>query len=78
MLDHGEAKAVIVDPEFAGIMKKALALRQSTAPLLVIDVADAALRPAEPIGSIGYEAFVARGRGLASGSIRATSGTPLP
>ena len=61
MLDHGEAKAVIVDPEFAGIMKKALALRQSKAPLLVIDVADALYGPAEPIGSIGYEAFVARG-----------------
>ena len=41
MLDHGEAKAVIVDPEFAGTLKKALALRQSTAPLLVIDVEDA-------------------------------------
>ena len=38
MLDHGEAKAVIVDPEFSGVMKKALALRQSTRPLLVIDV----------------------------------------
>ncbi|MDP3826934.1 MAG: AMP-binding protein, partial [Polaromonas sp.] len=38
MLDHGEAKVLIVDPEFAGVMKKALALRQSGAPLLVIDV----------------------------------------
>ena len=41
MLDHGEAKVVIVDPEFAGTLKKALALRQSKAPLLVIDVEDA-------------------------------------
>ena len=62
MLDHGEAKAVIIDPEFAGTMKKALALRQSTAPLLVIDVEDAlytgeALR----IGSTTYESFVAGG-----------------
>jgi len=40
MLDHGEAKAVIVDPEFAGTMAKALQLRQSTTPLLVIDVQD--------------------------------------
>ncbi|HQQ54549.1 MAG TPA: AMP-binding protein, partial [Ottowia sp.] len=61
MLDHGEAKAVIVDPEFAGIMKKALALRQSKAPLLVIDVEDALYGPGQPIGSIGYEAFVAQG-----------------
>jgi fatty-acyl-CoA synthase len=41
MLDHGEAKVVIVDPEFSGTLKKALALRQSTRPLLVIDVHDA-------------------------------------
>jgi fatty-acyl-CoA synthase len=27
MLDHGEAKAIIVDPEFTSIVKKALALR---------------------------------------------------
>jgi fatty-acyl-CoA synthase len=62
MLDHGEAKAVIVDPEFAGVMKKALALRQSTRPLLVIDVEDALYTGAtEPLGSLTYEAFVARG-----------------
>src|SRR3569623_1760623 len=40
MLDHGEAKAVIVDPEFAGVMARALALRKSKRPLLVIDVQD--------------------------------------
>ena len=62
MLDHGEAKAVIVDPEFAGVMKKALGLRQSKAPLLVVDVEDALFNgPAEPIGSTTYEAFVAQG-----------------
>ncbi|PUE28140.1 acyl-CoA synthetase [Limnohabitans sp. Jir72] len=64
MLDHGEAKAVIVDPEFAGVMKKALALRQSTRPLLVIDVEDALYTgPSEKLGSVTYEAFVARGDG---------------
>jgi fatty-acyl-CoA synthase len=62
MLDHGEAKAVIVDPEFAAVMKKALALRQSTRPLLVIDVEDALYTGAtEPLGSVTYEAFVGRG-----------------
>jgi fatty-acyl-CoA synthase len=62
MLDHGEAKAVIVDPEFAGVMKKALALRQSTRPVLVIDVEDALYTgPTEKLGSVTYEAFVARG-----------------
>jgi len=62
MLDHGEAKVVIVDPEFAGVMKKALALRKSGTPLLVIDVEDALYAgPAERIGSIGYDEFIAAG-----------------
>ena len=62
MLDHGEAKAVIVDPEFAGVMKKALALRQSTRPVLVIDVEDALYSgPTEKLGELTYDAFVARG-----------------
>ncbi|WP_416560735.1 acyl-CoA synthetase [Limnohabitans sp. yimb22184] len=62
MLDHGEAKAVIVDPEFSGVMKKALALRQSTRPLLVIDVEDALYSGAsEKLGAVTYEAFVASG-----------------
>ena len=41
MLDHGEAKALIVDPEFAPVAQKALALRQAQTPLLLIDVEDA-------------------------------------
>ena len=61
MLDPGEAKAIIVDPEFAGIVKKALALRTSTAPLLVIDVEDALYGEGTKIGSVTYEAFVAQG-----------------
>ena len=62
MLDHGEAKVVIVDPEFAGTLKKALALRQSTKPLLVIDVEDALFTGlTERIGSTTFEAFVASG-----------------
>jgi fatty-acyl-CoA synthase len=62
MLDHGEAKAVIVDPEFSGVMKKALAMRQSTQPMLVIDVEDALYTgPTEKLGAVTYEAFVAQG-----------------
>jgi len=38
MLDHGEAKAVIVDREFAGIMRAALSLAKSRA--LVVDYDD--------------------------------------
>ncbi|MGV8805677.1 MAG: AMP-binding protein, partial [Polaromonas sp.] len=62
MLDHGEAKVVIVDPEFAGVMQQALALRQSGAPLLVIDVQDALYTgEVQRIGSIGYDEFLATG-----------------
>lgn len=61
MLDHGEAKALIVDPEFASIVKKALPLRQSKAPLLVIDVEDALYGEGEKLGSTTYDAFVATG-----------------
>ncbi|RYG13495.1 MAG: acyl-CoA synthetase [Burkholderiales bacterium] len=62
MLDHGEARAVIVDPEFAGTMQRALSLRQSTAPILVIDVEDEVYAgPVQRIGSVAYEDFLAQG-----------------
>ncbi len=62
MLDHGEAKVVIVDPEFAGVMQQALGLRKSSAPLLVIDVEDAMYTGAvQRIGSLRYDEFLAGG-----------------
>ena len=62
MLDHGEAKVVIVDSEFSAVMKQALALRQSSRPLRVIDVVDMLYSgSAEPVGSIEYEAFISQG-----------------
>jgi fatty-acyl-CoA synthase len=62
MLDHGEAKVLIVDPEFAGLMQKALALRKASTPLLVIDVEDVLYTgPLQRIGSISYDEFLASG-----------------
>ncbi|RCX09645.1 acyl-CoA synthetase [Extensimonas vulgaris] len=62
MLDHGEARAVIVDPEFAPVMAKALALRQNPQPLLLIDVEDAVYGPAaQRLGSLSYEDLLAEG-----------------
>jgi fatty-acyl-CoA synthase len=62
MLDHGEAKVVIVDPEFAGVMKKAIGLRKEKRPLLVVDVDDALYTGAvERAGTAGYEDFLAGG-----------------
>ena len=60
MLDHGEAKVVIVDREFSPVMKAALAL--STRKPLVIDVDDPMFTgPGERLGAIEYDAFVAGG-----------------
>ncbi len=62
MLDHGEAKVVIVDPEFAPVMQKAISLRKATTPLLVIDVEDAVYTGAvQRIGTMTYDDFVAAG-----------------
>ena len=62
MLDHGEAKIIIVDPEFSGVVAKALALRTGTAALLVIEVSDDLYgAPAEALGGTAYEDFLAQG-----------------
>jgi len=62
MLDHGEAKAIVVDPEFAAVVEKALTLRSSDAPLLVIETTDALYGPpSASLGGIDYEAFLAGG-----------------
>ena len=60
MLDHGDAKVVLVDREFSAVMRAALAL--ATVKPLVIDVRDVEFDgPGEDIGTIDYEAFLASG-----------------
>jgi len=62
MLDHGEARAVLVDPEFSGTLAKAIALRQRREPLLVIETQDALFDgPSQSLGGQAYEAFLAGG-----------------
>ncbi len=62
MLDHGEAKVVIVDTEFSGVMEKALKLRKSTQPLRVIDVQDVMYTgPVQRLGEQTYEELLATG-----------------
>jgi len=62
MLDHGEAQAVLVDGEFSTVMARALTLRKSTHPLLVIDVDDVVYTgPGERIGAMEYEELLASG-----------------
>ncbi|UJB67206.1 acyl-CoA synthetase [Acidovorax sp. YS12] len=62
MLDHGEARALIVDPEFSAVVAKALPLRKNPAPLALIEVEDALYgAPAQALGGTRYEDFVAAG-----------------
>jgi fatty-acyl-CoA synthase len=62
MLDHGEAKAIVVDPEFAAVLQKALALRQSQAPMRVLLAQDALYGPpTADLDADDYEAFLASG-----------------
>ena len=60
MLDHSETKVVLVDREFAGVMKEALA--QAKVKPLVVDVDDPEYTGVGVvIGSIEYETFIAKG-----------------
>ncbi|MCP4432994.1 MAG: acyl-CoA synthetase [Gammaproteobacteria bacterium] len=59
MLQHGEARAILVDPEYAELIKHALSKWENN--LLVIDVADAAFEGGEAIGEIEYEEFLQEG-----------------
>ncbi|HXL68999.1 MAG TPA: acyl-CoA synthetase [Xanthobacteraceae bacterium] len=59
-LDHGEAKVVIVDREFSGVMKAAL--QQAKAKPLVVDYDDPEYTgPGERIGNLEYEGLLAEG-----------------
>jgi fatty-acyl-CoA synthase len=64
MLNHGEAKVVIIDPEFSGVMKKALemAKKESGREFLVIDVEEKEFEVAgEKLGKLTYEQFLSEG-----------------
>ncbi|MCE8019443.1 acyl-CoA synthetase [Halomonas sp. MCCC 1A11036] len=60
MLEHGEAQAVLVDPEFAGVIEDAVS-RLAIKPL-VIDVDDVLYEgESRHIGELEYEALLAEG-----------------
>ncbi|MGA8403166.1 MAG: AMP-binding protein, partial [Stellaceae bacterium] len=58
ILQHGEAKVLLTDGEFAPVIKKALNLLERKP--LVIDIADP-LAPGERLGAMDYETFLAGG-----------------
>src|ERR1700728_2199197 len=59
-LDHGGAKIILVDPEFAGVIAEAMTLMTGPKPA-VIDVDDASFSGGKRIGGTEYEAAVAQG-----------------
>jgi fatty-acyl-CoA synthase len=59
-LDHGGAKIILVDPEFAGVISEALTLMTGPKPF-VIDVDDAAFAGGNRIGEIEYEDALSQG-----------------
>ncbi|WP_449370746.1 acyl-CoA synthetase [Thiomonas sp.] len=64
MLLHGGARAVLVDPELAAVMQRAVALavEQGLPPPLVIDVPDPEFVPeGRGIGALDYETLLAEG-----------------
>ena len=59
-LDHGGAKIILVDPEFAGVISEALKLMMGPKPL-VIDVDDANFASGTRIGELEYEDALSQG-----------------
>ena len=59
MLDHGEAKVLLTDTEFAATMGPAL--RRVKKRPLVVDVVDALGPGGDTFGDLDYEAFIANG-----------------
>jgi len=59
ILEHAEAKVLITDREFSGVIKKAMGMM--TRKMLVIDIDDPQAKGGELVGETTYEKFLAEG-----------------
>ena len=59
MLDHGEAKVILTDRMFSGVIKEALEIARNTP--LVIDIDDPLDQSGELLGEMDYETFLQEG-----------------
>ena len=59
MLDHGEAKVILTDRMFSGVIKEALEIATNTP--LVIDIDDPFDQSGELLGKMDYETFIQEG-----------------
>ena len=60
ILDHGEAKVLLVDPEFADLAERALRIA-SARDILVVDIIDPNFDGGRRIGALSYEELLAEG-----------------
>ena len=60
ILDHAEARVLLVDPEFSGVVKQALA-EADRSDLLVVDIVDPSFDGGERLGTLTYDALLAEG-----------------
>ncbi|MBV8037509.1 acyl-CoA synthetase [Roseateles sp.] len=61
MLEHGEARVLLVDPEFAAVVDRALQALEPRHRPLVIDVLDSEAPAAPRLGTLTYEELLAQG-----------------
>ncbi len=66
MLEHGEARVLLVDPEFAAVVGRALQAVEPRHRPLVIDVLDSGAPEAPRLGTLTYEELLAEGDPQAS------------
>jgi 3-(methylthio)propionyl---CoA ligase len=60
ILQHAEAKVLLVDPEFSGVVCEALT-QVDRPDLLVIDIVDPSFEGGDPVGSVTYDALLETG-----------------
>jgi fatty-acyl-CoA synthase len=61
ILQHGAARALLSDTEYASVVAQALALLPPGARPLVIDIADPLVPDGQRLGEVEYEAFLSQG-----------------
>lgn len=60
ILQHAEAKVLLVDPEFSNVVREALT-QVDRPDLLVIDIVDPSFDGGDPVGSLTYDALLEAG-----------------
>lgn len=60
ILNHGEARVLLVDPEFSELAARAVRI-SGRSDMLVVDIADPSYPGGQPVGQVGYDDLLAEG-----------------